>query len=139
MRGSQEDQDGLAELAEATLDGLGHLMAEHVRLSKLELEAQLERLWRRAVLCLAVVFLIALGYALACLGLCLVLSPWTGLAGALLALGGAHITCGAIGLQLVLATMKPALGAETAGEVQRSLAELARALRAEAGHAPENT
>lgn len=86
-----EDSDGIVALLKETADGFGRLMANHLKLARLELFADVKTLVRRIAIMAVVVALIFLGYALSCLGLAVVASRWLGLSGSLFLLGGVHL------------------------------------------------
>src|SRR5437667_11794800 len=72
------DRDGILTLIRETVDGLGRLVADHVKLARLELVADVKVQGRRAATIAVIVPFIFLGYALGCVGLALVLGRWLG-------------------------------------------------------------
>lgn len=86
-----------------TADGLGNLVAEHVRGSKLELLLAARALARQAVVAALVAALLVVGHLLVCAGLATALAPSLGLASALSLVGGANVALGVIGLAVVRA------------------------------------
>jgi hypothetical protein len=122
-----EDSEGIVGLIKETADGFSHLIADHVKLARLELVADLKIQGRRIAVVALVVPFIFLGYGLACLGLSFLLSRWLGPAGALFAVGGVHAVGGTIGAVVSLAKLRKVdLMHETSIEVNRSVNTLAR-------------
>src|SRR6185436_18944490 len=116
------DGDGIMSLVRETIDGLGRLVADHVKLARLELVADVKAQGRRAAAVALAVPFILLGYALACVGLALALSRWLGGAGAFFAVGGAHLLGGIVAVALAAARLRRGhLLRETANEVSLSV------------------
>ena len=117
-------------LLKETLDGLGHLLAEHVRLSKLELLENVKVMIRQAVGVAIVIGFAFVGYFLVCAGLVVFLGPTMGAANACFAVGGLHLAWGAIGLALAIAKLgRTRVMDGTAFEVHRTVTELSAASR----------
>lgn len=93
--------DGLGARLGDALDGLGRLVAEHVKRSKLELLLAARTLARQAVLAVLVCSLLVVGHLLVCAGIAAALAPSLGPALALALVGGANVGLGAVGLVLV--------------------------------------
>ena len=119
---SQLEEEGLAAKFRETVDGLGHLVTEHVRRSRLELILAKRSLVRQAVLAAAAGSLLLVGYLLVCAGIAAALAPVIGLATALLALGGVHVLVGGISLVVARTRFEDSrIGRGTVDEVGRSL------------------
>lgn len=95
------EDEGLGARLGETLDGLGHLVAEHVKRSKLELLLAGRTLARQAVLAALVASLLVVGYLLVCGGVAAALAPSLGPALALVLVGGVNVALGAVGLSVV--------------------------------------
>ena len=93
--------DGLGARLSDTIDGLGHLMAEHVKRSKLELLLAGRLLARQAVLAGLVASVLMVGYLLVCAAAAAALAPSIGVPYALVLVGGVHLAMGAYGLSVV--------------------------------------
>src|SRR5215831_8815406 len=93
-RGSEGDS--IMTLIKETVDGLGRLIADHVKLARLELIADVRTQGRRVGVVAVILPFVFLGYALACVGLALTLAPWLGGPGAFFAVGGVHFLAGTV-------------------------------------------
>ena len=105
MRGESR---GVATLVKETVDGLGHLVAEHLRLSRLELLGDLSALSHHVAFVVAASAVATVGYFFLWLGVLAVLAPRIGLASAALLIGGGHLAGGAVGLKLALGRLRRA-------------------------------
>ncbi len=128
---SAEGEDGLLSLLNQTADGVGHLVAKHIRLVHLEIVADAKRLAWEAVFVALSAFVVVLGYAMLWLGIALLLAKMMSLASALLLSGGLHLGGGSVALTWAIARVrKPSTMRHTSDEVTRSLVALS---------APEDT
>src|SRR6266404_5660082 len=91
-----DDGDGIISLVRETADGLGRLMGDHIKLARLELLSDLKAYTRQSVLLMVMAVFLALGYALACVGLSLVLARWWGAIAGFFAVAGFHMLVGGI-------------------------------------------
>lgn len=98
----EQPSDGIVTLLKVAADDLGRLISDHMRLTRLELLADIKSYSSRVAILAALVPIVFLGYAFVCLGICLVLSQWLGLSVALFLVGGVHLV-GAIAASLVAA------------------------------------
>ncbi|HVZ73178.1 MAG TPA: phage holin family protein [Polyangia bacterium] len=99
---SQERPAGFAPLVENVVEGLGALVAGHIKLARVELEETARVETRRIGLIALAGALGALGYALVAVAAALALAgPWGG-AIAFLVVGGGHLALGAGALFVVL-------------------------------------
>jgi Putative Actinobacterial Holin-X, holin superfamily III len=120
--------DGLLSLVRETLDGIGRLIGEHLKLARLEFEADLRAYGRALVTLLLVVGIFALAYGLACVGLAVLLSRWIALSTAFFLLAGAHVVLAATAGGLAVARLRNTQPMrETAQAVERSVTALAGA------------
>lgn len=103
---SNEGSDDLGTLLKETVNGFGHLVADHIKLARLELFADVKTLGRRVALLAVVVCLVLLGYVFCCLGLAVVVSRWMGLSGGLGLLGGLHLIGGTTALLFAMRGMR---------------------------------
>lgn len=121
-------RDSLSVLVKETVDGLGQLMGEHVRLFKLECAEDLNITLRQAARVAVVVGFAFVGYVFVWVGAVALLAPLLGVASAAFLVGGLHLAGGAIGLGLALRGLaRTRLLDGTALEVHRTVRELTAA------------
>lgn len=126
---TKEDGEGIISLVRETADGLGHLIADHIKLARLELVSDVKSYGRQSVLLVVMSAFLALGYALGAVGLALVLSQFWGPVIAFFAVAGFHVLVGAIGLGVALRNLgRTSLMDETLSEVGRSVSTLSTGL-----------
>jgi hypothetical protein len=132
-----EDGDGIISLVRETADGLGRLIADHIRLARVEMSADVQEYGKKvAVLVLAASFL-AFGYAFAWIAAALAVGRWIGAPLAFLAVAALHVAGGGLGLSMVLGKLrKGRLMGETRSEVSRSVTALSAQVGAAAGDGP---
>jgi hypothetical protein len=127
-------------LVRETVDGLGELVAQHIKLARLEFAADLQSLGRRAGVLAVFMAFSLIGYALVMVGIAASVGGVTTIGTSLLAIGLVHVAGGATGVFRVVARSraKPLMDA-TGDEMSRSLAALgsATALPAAIPHGPE--
>jgi multidrug transporter EmrE-like cation transporter len=87
----EQQSDGIVTLLKETADRFGHLISVHLKLTRLELLADIKAYGQRVAILAAFIPFVFLGYALVCLGLAVELSRWLGLGGALFLVGGVHL------------------------------------------------
>ncbi|HET6282477.1 MAG TPA: phage holin family protein [Polyangia bacterium] len=120
-----EDGDSIISLVRETADGLGRLVGDHIKLARLELVSDLKAYVRQSVLLTAMVIFLALGYALGCVGLALVLAQWWGAMVGFFVVAGFHLVLGGIGLAIGVRNLRQThLMDETLSEVGRSVSTL---------------
>lgn len=125
--------DGLGARLSETMDGLGHLVAEHVKRSKLELLLAGRTLVRQVVLAGLVASLLMAGYLLVSAGVAAALAPTIGLPLALVLVGGVNVALGAVGLGVVRTGFeKGRLFVSTVDEVGESVLAITAASTKEA-------
>jgi Putative Actinobacterial Holin-X, holin superfamily III len=117
------ENDGIIALVKETADGFGHLIADHIKLARLELVSDVKAYGRQVGLIAVIVPFLFVGYGLVCLGLAALLAPWLGQAGALFLVGGAHIAIGALAIAAAAGRLRRVQPMhDTAQEVGRSMA-----------------
>jgi hypothetical protein len=124
----RDEHEGIIELVKETADGFGHLLAEHVKLARLELVADIKTHARQVAVIALIVPLLFIGYALVCVGVAIFLSQWLGRSAAFFLVGGLQIVLGGLAIAIVAGRLRRAkLLNETASEVNRSVATLTAA------------
>ena len=98
--------EGIATLLKGTADAMGHLLAGHLKLARLELVEDAKAMGRPAIIVATCAMLAAVGYGLVMLGLAATLQPLTGWPLAFLLLGGLHLVGSALGAWLALRRLK---------------------------------
>jgi hypothetical protein len=106
MDAKRASGDGIAALLKGTADAMGHLLAGHLKLARLELMEDAQAVGGPAALVAAFAALAILGYGLVVLGLAATLRPYLGWPGALFLLGGLHLAGGGIGARRGLRRLK---------------------------------
>lgn len=125
-RDTREEGDGIIALVRETADGLGKLIADHVKLARVELLSDARFYVRDLTVLVIAALVLFLGYALACLAGGLALGRAihnTPLAFA--AVAALHLIAGAIGMVMAAKRAKRVrLMHDTAEEVSRSVSAL---------------
>jgi hypothetical protein len=123
--------DGIIGLVRETADGLSQLIADHIRLARTEIAADARVYGRQSAVLAVAGFVLALGYALACVAASLALAPYLGTAIAFVCVGGLHIVAGTIAVAVALRRMRRTrLLGESVAEMGRSVSALAPAVTA---------
>ena len=117
------------QLLRDTADGLGQLVVQHVKLARLELSAEVRALGARMAGLVVLAVLMVLGYALAVVGLAVLIAGERRLAVPLLAIGGVHLVGAALGALLVSRAQRKNLLNTTKTELDQSANALREALR----------
>ncbi len=91
------------QLVRETLDGLGRLVSQHVKLARLELSADLRAMGTRVASMVALALLMLLGYALTMVGLALLLAGDRRVAFAFGAVGLVHLLGAGAAMLLLVA------------------------------------
>jgi uncharacterized membrane protein YqjE len=126
MYKDKDEGDGIIALVRETVDGIGHLVAEHVKLARLELVAEAKDGGRRLALIALIVPIVFIGYALVCIGLSLLLARWLGSSNAFFLVGGVHVVLGGVAVTMAAARLRRAQPLrETVQEVGRSVEVIA--------------
>ena len=119
---SGESGDGIISLVKETASGLGQLVADHIRLARLEMTADAKTYARDIGMLLAGGIVVAIGYVLGCIAAGTALARVIGAPLAFLALALLNIVVGAIALVMMSRRMKRIqLMQGTKHEVSRSV------------------
>jgi len=135
-----QPSDSILALIKETADGFGHLLADHIKLARLELVADVKSYGRQVALIALIVPVLFMGYAIVCLGLAALLAPLVGHAGGLFLVGGAHIVIGAVAIMVAVSRLRRAQPmAESVEEMSRSMETFAPARTGNGApaHSPE--
>jgi hypothetical protein len=125
----QDGPDGVVGLLRETVDGLGQLIADHIKLARLEMAADARSYGQGVATIVVAGFVLALGYGFAWLAIGLAVARFCG---APIAFGGVaalHLIAGGVALSSAVKRMKrPALMRGTAVEASRSVNALTQSL-----------
>ena len=125
----QDAPDGVVGLLRETADGLGQLIADHIKLARLELAADVRSYGQGVAVLVVAGLVLALGYAFAWVAIGLALAR---VIPAPIAFGGIaalHLTAGGIAVSTAIKRMKKTrLMRESAAEASRSVSALTRPL-----------
>ena len=122
MYKGKDDTDGIIALVKETADGFGHLIAEHVKLARLELVADARASARKIAVIALIVPILFVGYAVACVGLAMLLTPTLGAANAFFLVGGGHVVLGGLAIAIAASRLRRVQPMqETVQEVSRSV------------------
>ena len=128
------ERDSLIALVRDTAEGLGRLIADHIKLARTELVADAKEYGREIGVLVAAGFVLAVGYALGCVAAALGLGRLIGLPLGFAAVAGLHLVAGTVAAVTAARRMRRASPlSETMTEVSRSVSALAErplALRA---------
>jgi len=127
---ARNGESPLLALVKDVIDGLGTLLAGHVRLARVELAGDVARASRRVALVSLLVAVALLGYALACIAAALALGRWMPAPLAFLAVGGAHVVGAGVALWWLLTRAAAPLLGESAAELDRTVSTLKAGARA---------
>jgi uncharacterized membrane protein YqjE len=128
MYKDQGNSESILALIKETADGFGHLLADHIKLARLELVADVKSYGRQVALIALIVPILFIGYAIVCLGLAALLAPLVGHAGGLFLVGGAHIVIGAVAIMMAVSRLRRAQPmSESVDEMTRSMETFAPA------------
>ena len=125
----KSESEGIMALVRETVDGIGRLISEHLKLARLEFHADMKVYGRTVAVLLLVAAVFALAYGLACIGLSVLLSRWVPLAYAFFLVAGAHILIGGVAAMVAVGKLRGSQAPmrETVSEVQRSVGALTSA------------
>ena len=90
--------EGVTGLARETALSLGHLVAQHVKVARLEIAAEVRAMGRRATVVAVLAVLVAIGYALAIAGLAIAIGGGAAPGVPLVVAGLAHVVGAGAGL-----------------------------------------
>ena len=117
------ENEGIIALVKETADGFGHLIADHIKLARLELVSDVKAYGRQVALIALIVPFLFIGYGVLCFGLAALLARWLGQAGALFLVGGAHIGIGALAIAVAAGRLRRVQPMrDSANQVGRSMA-----------------
>jgi hypothetical protein len=123
--GTKDKADGIVALARETADALGRLTKQHLHLARLEMRADLRAMGREAALIAVLAALAIVGYALAMVGISMVVADGWKRGLPFLVIGTLHVVASGGGILIAVARlrrMRPMNA--TADEVNRSLEPL---------------
>jgi uncharacterized membrane protein YqjE len=125
-RDTREDGDGIIALVRETADGLGKLIADHVKLARVELVSDARFYVRDLTVLVIAGVVLFLGYAFACLAAGLALGrAMQNTPLALAVVAAVHVIAGAVGVIMAAKrTKRVRLMHDTAEEVSRSVSAL---------------
>jgi hypothetical protein len=116
------DSDGIITLVKEAASDFGQLVADHIRLARVEMTADAKSYARDVAMLLVGAFILAAGYGLACIAGGLALARVMGGPLAFASLAFLHLLVGGIALALMVRKMKRLqLMQETKLEVSRSV------------------
>ncbi|HET6147058.1 MAG TPA: phage holin family protein [Polyangia bacterium] len=126
MHKGKDESDGIIALVKETADGFGHLIAEHVKLARLELVADARSSARKIAVIALIVPILFVGYALACVGLAMLLGPMIGASNAFFLVGGGQVVLGGLAIAIAVSRLRRVQPLhETVHEVSRSVDAIA--------------
>ena len=121
----ESDGDGIISLVKEAASGFGQLVADHIRLARVEMTTDAKSYARGLGTLLIFAFIVAAGYGLACIAGGLALATLIGGPLAFASLALLHLVVGGIALAQVIRKMKSVqLMHETKLEVSRSVSAL---------------
>jgi len=119
------DGDGFIALVRETADGLGRLIADHIKLARVEMVADAKEASRRMGLLAAAGTVIGVGHLFVWVAVALALRKAIGAPLAFLAVGGLHVVVGGIVLLMLVRRMRRArVLNQTVSEVGRTVTAL---------------
>lgn len=120
-----DHEGGLIALVRETASGFGQLVADHIRLARLEMTADAKSYARDGGMLLIAGFIAAVGYSMACIAGGLALSRLLGGPLAFACLAALHLIVGAVAVAAIVRRMKRVqLMHGTKQEVSRSVSAL---------------
>lgn len=121
----RDDDSGILALVKETASGFGQLVADHIRLARLEMTADAKLYVRDGAMLAICAVVLLMGYGLACIASGMALAMVIGVPFAFAALALLHVILGGIALAVVIGRMKRLqLMRETKQEVSRSVSAL---------------
>jgi hypothetical protein len=123
----EHEGDGIMSLVKETADGLGRLIADHIKLARVEMVADAKEYGRHVGLLTVAGIFVVIGYVFGWIAAALAVARWVGAPLAFLIVALLHIAGGAIGLGVVSRRLKTTARPldDTVSEVNRSVATLA--------------
>jgi uncharacterized membrane protein YqjE len=121
-RDRDDHGDGIITLVKETADGLGQLVADHIKLARIEMTADAKTYMREISMLTVGAFIFAVGYGLACIAAGIALARIAGAPLAFAGLAFVHVVVGALALGVAVRRMKRVqLMQESKEEVSRSV------------------
>lgn len=102
----QEDGGGIISLVRETAEGLGRLIADHIKLARVEMVADAKAYARSGGLLAVAALVLVIGYVFAWLAAGLALARVIGAPLAMLAVAAVHLVGGGVALSVALRRMK---------------------------------
>jgi len=125
----QDAPDGVVGLLRETVDGLGELIADHIKLARLELAADARSYGHGVAMLVVAGVVVTLGYAFAWLAIGLAVAKFWGAPIAFGAVAAVHLIGGGIAVSSATKWMKKTrLMRDSAVEASRSVSALTRPL-----------
>jgi hypothetical protein len=124
-RDRSDHDDGIISLVKETADGLGQLVADHIKLARIEMTTDVRAYFRELSLLLVGAFVFSVGYGLACIAAGTALARVMGGPLAFAGLAILHVVVGAFALGMAVRRMRRVqLMQESKEEVSRSVSVL---------------
>ena len=124
-RDRSDHDDGIISLVKETADGLGQLVADHIKLARIEMTTDVRAYVRELSLLVVGGFVFSVGYGLACIAAGTALTRVMGAPLAFAGLAILHVVVGAIALGMAVRRMRRVqLMQESKEEVSRSVTSL---------------
>jgi hypothetical protein len=128
---AQDDGGGIISLVRETAEGLGRLIADHIKLARVEMVADAKTYTRHAALLGVALVVLLVGYVFCWLAAGLALARLIGLPLAMLAVGVLHAVVGAVVLSAARRRMaKTHVLDDTVNEASRTVATLSAGVSA---------
>src|SRR5215471_14136769 len=108
MARTHDESDGFIGLVRETADGLGHLIADHIKLARVEMVADAKEYGRRTAALAAAGGVLVVGYLFAWIAAAIALGRIIGAPLAFLVVGVAHLVAGAVAFVAVGRKLKDA-------------------------------
>ncbi len=124
---TRNGRPGAADLLVQLAGDLGHLVAQHVALAKLELGASARRAGIGVAQIAACAPMVLVGYAFLNAALALALARWIPLAGAVAVVGGLNVVGGVLGVVLAARSFRRPVLDDSVLELERTAQALAAA------------
>jgi hypothetical protein len=128
-----EEREGIVGLVRETLDGLRILIADHIKLARIELETDLKTYAGSIGVVVVAGLVVAIGYVFGWIAIALCLARAWGTRGAFGAVGGLHLVVGIVAMLIAVGKMRRTrLMHGTAAEARSSVMALRHPLQGRA-------
>jgi len=129
-RPADAEKEGIVGLLRQTVEGLGDLVADHVKLARVELEVDARQYGAGVAVLLIAVLVVTIGYVFAWIAAAIALARLWGAPAAFGAIAALHLVVGVIAVVWARGRMKrTTIMQGTASEVRSSVDALARPLQ----------